>query len=125
MGFTYVELALVIVVAVAGGRVARSVRGSLSGAMLRVFAIAVSSASSSRSRPAVTRFGHGSTNSCPAAGAYRVVARYQLILLAAAAIVSAVAVDRLARGGAVRRLAAIVVGAALLIEQINLDSIAH
>src|SRR5208282_4668495 len=61
----------------------------------------------------------------PGGRGVRVVSRYQLILLAAAAIVSAVAVDRLARGGAARRLAAIGIGAALLIEQINLDSIPH
>ena len=125
MGFTYVELALVIVVAVAGARVTRSVRGSLSGAMLRVFAIAVLVGFLLEIKAGGHSLWTLVYEFVPGGRGVRVVARYQLVLLAAGAIVSAVAVDRLARGGAVRKLAAIVVGAALLLEQINLDSIAH
>lgn len=125
MGFTYVELALVIVVAVAGGRVARSAPGSISGVMLRVLAIATLVGLLLEVKVAHHSLWTWVYEFVPGGRGVRVVARYQLILLAAAAIVSAVVVDRLARGGAARRLAAIGIGAALLIEQINLDSIAH
>jgi hypothetical protein len=125
MGFTYVELGLVVVIAVAGGRVARSARGSLSGDMLRVLAIGVLVGLLLEVKVGDFSLWTLVYKFVPGGRGVRVVARYQLILLAAGAIVSAVAVDRLARGGAGRRLAAIGIGAALLLEQINVDSIAH
>jgi hypothetical protein len=100
MGFTYVELALVVVIAVAGGRVARSARGSLGGAVLRVLAIAVLVGFLLEVKVGDLTLWTLVYKFVPGGRGVRVVARYQLILLAAGAIVSAVAVDRLARGGA-------------------------
>ncbi len=125
MGFTYIELALVVAIALAGNRVARSERGSLNSAILRVLAIAVLLGLLLEVKVGDLSLWTLVYKFVPGGRGVRVVARYQLILLATGAIVSAVALDRLARGGAGRRLAAIGIGVALLIEQINVDSIAH
>ena len=125
MGFTYVELGLVVAIAIAGGRIVGSGRRSHSGAMLRVLAIGVLAGFLLEVKVGDLSLWRLIYELVPGARGVRVVARCQLILLAAGAIVSAVAVDRLARGGGARRFAAFAIGAALLIEQINLDSIAH